>query len=81
MGARPSVAFWFASIQVRGRCAAVESQAVESWTRVIKKLRRIRFQQRLWAALGQHLQTLSPAIRDMVRKLERDGGMDRLLQC
>jgi hypothetical protein len=39
------------------------------WHRLFKVLLRIRFRQRLWAYLGQHLQVLSRPVREQLKAL------------
>ena len=40
---------------------------VARWARLVRHVHRIRRLQRLWSHLGQHLQSLSPHIRDRAR--------------
>ena len=37
------------------------------WHKLVRHLGRIRFRQRLWAYLGQHLQTISRPIREQLK--------------
>ena len=40
------------------------------WQRLERKLRRLRFHQRLWGLLGGYLQTFSSQIREQVKRLQ-----------
>ena len=39
------------------------------WHKLVRHLGRIRFRQRVWAYLGQHLQTISKPIREQLKAL------------
>ena len=48
----------------------VARECVEArWHKLVRHLGRIRFRQRLWAYLGQHLQTISRPIREQLKTL------------
>ena len=40
------------------------------WQRLVRRLRRLRFHQRLWGLLGGYLQTFSSQIREQVKRLQ-----------
>ncbi len=40
------------------------------WQRLVRRLRRLRFHQRLWGLLGGYLQTFSSSIREQVKRLQ-----------
>ena len=46
------------------------SPAVGRWRRLIKRLKRLRFHQRLWGLLGVYLQTFSGSIRGQVKRFQ-----------
>ena len=50
--------------------AVVARECVEArWAKLVRHLGRIRFRQRVWAYLGQHLQTISKPIREQLKAL------------
>ena len=50
--------------------AGVARELVEArWHKLVRHLGRIRFRQRIWAYLGQYLQTISKPIREQLKEL------------
>ena len=41
----------------------LEEEQIERWGRIVFKLRRLRFKQREWAFLGQHLRSATAGVR------------------
>ena len=41
----------------------LEEELIERWGRLVFKLRRLRFKQREWAFLGQHLRSATAGVR------------------